>query len=164
MQNSILQCGQNSTICQKPGYLQEKLRTLTTFNYHRVQYFLLKFYTLFLRNNVYKRVLGIFLFCLSWVINKDIKILRFCECVETSPFLIFANNSWSKQNKKNLEHPFVDIGKYKMYAKFQNKVVVGARQIFQFFRQNAYFLESSKVLSKFLYWILNHFIIITIKL
>ena len=51
-----------------------------------------------------------------------------------------------------------------MYAKFQNKVVVGARQIFQFFRQNAYFLESSKVLSKFLYWILNHFIIITFKL
>ena len=26
-------------------------------------------------------------------------------------FLIFANNSRSKQNKKNPEHPFADIGK-----------------------------------------------------
>ena len=26
-------------------------------------------------------------------------------------FFIFANNSRSKENKKNPEHPFVDIGK-----------------------------------------------------
>ena len=35
----------------------------------------------------------------------------FCECVETRSFLIFENNSASKQNKKNPEHAFLDIGK-----------------------------------------------------
>ena len=35
----------------------------------------------------------------------------FCECVETSSFLVFANNSRSHQNKKNTEHPFADIVK-----------------------------------------------------
>ena len=40
-------------------------------------------------------------------INKNVKN----ECLETSSFLIFANNSRSKQNEKNPEHPFVDIGK-----------------------------------------------------
>ena len=41
--------------------------------------------------------------------------------------------------KKNPTHPFVDIGKLKMCAKFQQKIlncrVVGARQNFQFFRK-----------------------------
>ena len=40
-------------------------------------------------------------------INKNVKN----ECLETRSFLIFANNSRSKQNEKNPEHPFVDIGK-----------------------------------------------------
>ena len=49
-----------------------------------------------------------------------------------------ANNSSSKQNKKkNLTHPFVDIGESGTCAKFQQKllksVLVGARQSFQFF-------------------------------
>ena len=47
-------------------------------------------------------------------------------------FLLFANNSRSKQNKKNLEHTFVDIGKLETYAKFQQKTlnsrVVGGHQ------------------------------------
>ena len=42
----------------------------------------------------------------SWVINKNVKK----ECAETG-FLIFANNSISKQNKNIPAHPFVDIGK-----------------------------------------------------
>ena len=47
-------------------------------------------------------------------------------------FLIFANNSRSKQNLKNPAHPFVDIGKQEPCKKFQQKIlncrVVGARQ------------------------------------
>ena len=68
--------------------------------------------------------------------------------------------------KKNPTHPFVDIGKLKMCAKFQQKIlncrVVGARQSFQIFRQNTWFLEN-RALSKFLYGIL-HYLISIIKL
>ena len=43
----------------------------------------------------------------------------------------FINNSRSKQNKENPEHPLVDIGKMKMCKKFQQKIlnsmVVGAK-------------------------------------
>ena len=63
-------------------------------------------------------------------INKNIKK----ECVETRSFFIFGNNSSSKQNKKNTEHSFVDIGKWETCAKFQQKIlnhmVAGARQSF----------------------------------
>ena len=54
----------------------------------------------------------------SWAINESIKN----ESVETKSFLIFTNNSRSKQNKKNPAHPFVDIGKYETCAKFQQKL------------------------------------------
>ena len=52
---------------------------------------------------------GIFFILLrSWVIDKP----GFCESVETADiFLFLANNSSSKQNKKNPIHPFIDIGK-----------------------------------------------------
>ena len=67
--------------------------------------------------------------------------------------MILLNNSRSKQNKKNPEHSFVDIGKYETCAKFQqkilNSVVAGARQSFQFFRQKTWFLENNRALSKF---------------
>ena len=43
----------------------------------------------------------------SWVINKNVKN----EGVENMSFLILANNSRSKESKKNPEHAFVDIGK-----------------------------------------------------
>ena len=46
--------------------------------------------------------------------------------------------------------------------KFQQKIlncrVIGARQIFQIFRQNTWFLESNRALSKFLYGILHYLI------
>ena len=54
-----------------------------------------------------------------------------------------------------------------MCAKFQQKIlncrVVGARQSFQIFRQNTWFLENNRALSKFLYGIL-HYVISIIKL
>ena len=84
---------------EKPGYLSDKLKTLTSSNYSKSYYFLLKFCTQFLLNNVYKRMFGIFLVMFrSSVINKSIKN----ECVETRSFFIFANRSRSKQNKKSL--------------------------------------------------------------
>ena len=42
----------------------ENLKTLTSSNYPKVQYFLLKLRTPFLLTNVYERVCAIFLFCL----------------------------------------------------------------------------------------------------
>ena len=42
-------------------------------------------------------------------------------------------------------------------------MVIGARQSFQFLRQNTWFLENNKALSKFLYEIL-HYLISIIKL
>ena len=71
-------------------------------------FFCWNFCTRFLLNNVFKKVVGIFfIFFRTWVINKSVKN----ECVETRSFFIFSNNPRSKQNKKNSEHPFVDIGK-----------------------------------------------------
>ena len=71
-------------------------------------------------------------------------------------FLIFANNSRSKQIKKDPAHPFVHIGKEETCVKFQQKIlncmVVGACQSFSIFRQNIWFLENNRVLSKFKYY------------
>ena len=66
----------------------------------------------------------------SCVIDKP----GFRDCIETRSFLILTTNSSSKQNKKNPEHPFVDIVKYERCVKFEQKllipIVVGARQSF----------------------------------
>ena len=69
--------------------------------------------------------------------------------------------------KKNPTHPFVDIGKNKTCAKFQQKILncraAGARQSFQIFRQNTWFLENNRALSKLLYGI-SHYLISIVKL
>ena len=70
---------ETSIILKKPGFLFEKLKTLTSSNYHRIQLFLLKFCTHFLLNNVYKSMFGICFMFRSWVINKNIKN----KCAET---------------------------------------------------------------------------------
>ena len=66
-------------------------------------------------------------------------------------FNIFINNSRSNQKKKNPEHSFLDIVKWKTCAKCQCKIlnfmVVGARQSFQFFRQVTWFFGNNKTLS-----------------
>ena len=76
-----------------------------------------------------------------------------------------ANNSRSKRNKKNSTHPLVDIGKLETCAKFQQKIlncrVDKARQSFQIFRQNTWFLDSKRALSKFLYGILNTLLVLS---
>ena len=55
MQNPLLKFRQSSIISEKPGYLSEKLKALTSSNYDRVKYFLPKFWTGFLLTNIYKR-------------------------------------------------------------------------------------------------------------
>ena len=65
MQNTIQKFRQSSMIFEKPGILSENLKTLTSSNYPTVQYFLLKLRTQFILTNIYKRVCGIFLFCLD---------------------------------------------------------------------------------------------------
>ena len=89
----------------------------------------------------------------------------FYECVETGYFFILGNNSSSKQKKRNPVHHFVDIGKNRTCAKFQQKLLksmaVVARQSFQFFRQNTWLLENNRALSEFLSGVLNSLISIT---
>ena len=62
MQNSIQKFRQSSIVFEKPGILSKNLKTLTSSNYPKVQYFLLKLSTRFLLTNVYKRVSGIFFY------------------------------------------------------------------------------------------------------
>ena len=52
MQNPIPKLRQCSIISEKTGYLSEKLKTLSSSNYYKAQYFSLKFCTRFLLNNV----------------------------------------------------------------------------------------------------------------
>ena len=84
----------------------------------------------------------------SWVINKNIKN----ECVETRSFLIFTNNSRSKQNK-NPAHPFADIGKQETCVKFQQKIlncrVLEACQSFQYSEKIPGFLKTIELCLNF---------------
>ena len=87
MQNPMPKLRQTSIISKKPVFLSEKLKTLTSSNYHRDKYILLKFWTRFLLSNVYKRMRGIFYILFSsWVINKSVKT----ECVENQVFFNFS--------------------------------------------------------------------------
>ena len=71
---------------------------------------------------------------------------------------------------KNPTQAFVDIGKQKTCAKFQQKIlnsrIVGGRQSFQIFRQNAWFLGNNRALSSFVWYfaLLNQHCQIIIKL
>ena len=140
MQNPIPKLRQTSVISEKPWFCLKnwKLwRTPTTIEFN---IFLLEFCTRFLLSNICKRVCAIFfIFFRSWVINKSVKN----KFVETRSFIIFANNS--------------------KCSKILNCRVVGVCQSFQIFRQNTWFLENNRALSKFLYGIL-HYLISIIKL
>ena len=73
MQNPIQKFRQSSIFSEKPGIMFENLKTLTNSNYPTVQNFLLKLHARFLITNVYKRVCGIFLFCLDFALFAKIK-------------------------------------------------------------------------------------------
>ena len=150
MQNTILKFRQISCISEKPSYLPEKLKTLASSNLRRIQYFLVQFCKRCRLTNAYKRVLGIF-FLFSQILS----------------YLELFQQIIQDLNKilKNPTPPCVDIGKQRTSAKFEVKLlkstVVGARQSFQFFRENTGFLEINRAQSKFLYEILYYLISIT---
>ena len=121
----------SSFISAKPAYLSENLKMLTSYNFHRAQYLLLKFCTCFVLNIVYKRVFRIFFVLFrSWVVKKKVK--NFVSVSMQKPVLfIFANISKSKQNFKKSKHPFVDIDKQENLCKISgenilNSMIVGA--------------------------------------
>ena len=66
MQNPIQTFRQSSIVFEKPRILSENLKTLTSSNYPKLQYFFLQLRTRFLLTNVYERVRGIFLFFLDF--------------------------------------------------------------------------------------------------
>ena len=99
--------------------------------------------------------LGFFKFCLE--LELFAKIKKYLVSTHSKkPVLLIT------LDLKNSTHPFVDIRKKEMCAKFQQKIlnstVVGACQIFQFFRQITWFLRNTRALSKFKHWILHHII------
>ena len=110
---------------------------------------------------IFARVRDLFILFKPCVIDKT----GFCKGVETRSFFILANNASFKADIKNPEHPSVNIRKWQLNAKFQqkllNSMVVGARQSLQFFRKNTWFFENGRALSKFLYDILHYLINIT---
>ena len=85
MQNPIQKLRQSYIVFEKPGILFENLKILMSSNYPAVQYFLLKLRTRFLLANAYKRVCGIFLFCLDLELFAKIKK----DLVSTHSFLHF---------------------------------------------------------------------------
>ena len=105
MQNPISKLRQGSIISEKPSFLSEKLKILTSSNYHTVYYFLLKFCARFLLTEVYKNS-TIFLFCL----NLELLIKCKKRVCRNQVVLIFVKNSRSEYNKKT-QHSFEDIGK-----------------------------------------------------
>ena len=107
MQNLIQKFRQSSLIFEKPDFLSEKLKTLTSSNYHKVQYFLLKFCTHFLLTIVYKRVFGIIIFLFrSWVICENQKDLlsthQFFTFLLITQHQFFRRITWFLGNNRAL--------------------------------------------------------------
>ena len=127
--------------------MAENLETFTSSNYSTVYDILLKLLTHFQLTNDYKSVCRIsFILFRSLVICKKLKRPGFY----TLAFYILLITQDLNKNKKNPEHPFVDIIKWKTCSKFQQKVlnsmVVGAHQSFQLFRQKTWFLGNNRPL------------------
>ena len=124
------------------------MKTLTSSNCPTVQYFFAETsHTFPTCQCLQKSVQDFFILFRSLVISKNLKRPGFY----TLMFYIFINNSRFKQNKKNPEHPFVDIVKDKTRAKCQQKIsksmAFGVHQSFQFFREINWFLGNNRALT-----------------
>ena len=106
-----------------------------------------------------------FFFCFVYFVLRLLINLVSVSVQKPGIFFILAKYSSSKQHKKNSTYPFVEICEQGTCAKFQQTLlkskVCGACQSFQFFRQNSWFRENNRALSKFLYGILYYLISIT---
>ena len=72
MQNPIQKFRESSTVFEKPGILSEKLKTLSSSNYHKVTYFFAEIVHTYptyqyLQNGMF----AIFILCRSWVICRN---------------------------------------------------------------------------------------------
>ena len=128
----------NQAFCMKNIKLWQAPTTI------RVQHFLLKLCTGFLLTNVYKRLFEIFfLFCLDLELYAKIKK----DLVSTHSLftflLITQDLNKIKKPPKTLLLTFLSMKHVQNFSKrFQQFVVVGADQIFQFFRQIAWLLTN----------------------
>ena len=109
MQNFLQKLRQSSIVFEKPGFLSKKLKTFTSWNYYRFQYFLLELNTRYLLNNACKRVFKIFLFCLDLELIANTKKTGFYTLIFT--FLLITQDLNKIIKKKILEHTFVEISK-----------------------------------------------------
>ena len=77
MQNLLQKFRQSSIVFEKPGNLSEKLKTLTSSNYQRVQYFWMKLRARFVLTNISKGCSRLFLFCFDLELFAKIKKIWF---------------------------------------------------------------------------------------
>ena len=136
MLNPIQKFRQSSIVFEKPGLLSEKLKTLTSSNYHTVQYFCWNFTHLSylpMSTKTCSRFFILFRSCVIWKNQTDL-----VSAHSLFTFLLI-NQDLSKIKKHS--------------AKILSFMVVGACQNFQFFRQITWFLGNDRALSKFRYWI-----------
>ena len=149
----------SSSVFEKPGILSEKLKTLTSSNYHKVEYFLLKFCTyILLTTNGHK-------FCSHYFY-----FVQILSCLQknkkSSDFYIFTETRFFTFSLITLDlNRFTKIPNTRrgeMGVKYQqnilNFVVVGARQCCLFLRKITWFLGNNRILSKFRYRILYYVI------
>ena len=121
-------------------------RALTSSNYPTGQYFLLKLGTRFLLTIVYKRVCGIFLFCLDLeLFAKTKKDLVSTHLYFTLLLITQDINKIKKSHTRFCGHYYVE-NLCKISAKKKKKsMVIGARQSFQFFIQKARFPGNNSI-------------------
>ena len=155
MRNPIQKFRQHSTVLEKPGILPEKLKTLTSSNYHRVYYFLLKFLRAFPSQQILqKRVRDFSLFrvqILSYF--QKYKKTQFLLTLRDQVFYIFLitqDLNKIKKNSKTLLQTLLSRKRVQYFSKKKsNSMAVGARQSFHFFKQFTWFLKNNRVLRKF---------------
>ena len=105
-------------------------------------------------NNVYKRVFRVcFILFRSRVINKKIKNLVSVGVCKPGFFQFLQITQDLNKIKKNSQIAFCKhrrVGNVCNILAKSIRIIVGARQSFQFFRQNIWFLQSNKALSVYL--------------
>ena len=93
MQNSIQKFRQSSIVFEKPGILPAKLKNLTSSNYRRVEYFLLKVAHISYIPMSTKGCLGFLLF-----VAQIKKKTWFLQTHRNQALYVFLNNLKSKKN------------------------------------------------------------------
>ena len=110
MQNPTPNFRQSSVVFEKPGILSEKSKVLTSSNYHKLRYFLLKF-AHFSRLLMYSKGCLGFFFILDLEFLQKLKKPGVPKLIETRFFTSLLTTEDQNKMKKNPDDPFVDIVK-----------------------------------------------------